>query len=626
MFSFVFLLVFFSSCKNEKREVDLKSSEKFIKSFKFLDSDNEGKYVGENLKITIDSINYRISITVAHNAILKGLKPKIDISDKASISPSSGEEVDFEFILGPNIYQKIFKVTAEDGSFENYTVNITKSLSTNFHIHSFKLVKDINGDKGLITDVHGVIDSNNLTISFTLPSSTVLTGLKPSIDATVGVLVNPADQYPLDFTSGESVRYIVTAQDGAKKIYQVRLIKEDTPVLTSFTISPNTSKGISSNVVTTVSNLNDGTGTILLKFPKEGTNDINLAGLAPTVIIPEGHSLSPTSGSVISEDISNKTFTLTKTDTGSKRTYTVKAVKGPYIETFKFTSSDNTANGITVNDVTGIIDHSAGTIKLVVPSTVDLDQNLTPTITVANAVNITGSAQSFASAITYTVTSNDTSATDFTKVYTVTVTKEAVPQLTVFTIGADTNKGIQNEVSAEFTHPSSDNTGIIKLKFPKNNEHAFDLTGLSYTSEPGGGYTLTPASPLTGQSIHGQTFTLTKTDTGSKRTYTVKAVKGPYIETFKFAAAISSGGSSTNTGITADVTGVIDHAQSTIKLVVPSAVDLNTAELTPTITVANAVNITGSAQSFASAVTFTITSDDTSVPNFTKEYTVTVTK
>ncbi|BAV95071.1 DUF5018 domain-containing protein [Ichthyobacterium seriolicida] len=510
IFSFVFLLVIFSSCKKEKEVVDL-SSEKFIKSFKFLDSDNKGKYIGENLKITIDSINYRISITVAHNAILEGLKPKIDISDKASISPSSGEEVDFEYILGPNIYQKTFKVTAEDGSFENYTVNITKSLSTDFHINSFKLVKDVNDGKGLITDVDGVIDHDNLTISLTLPSSTVLEGLKPSIDATADVLVNPADQYPLNFTSGESVSYTLTAQDGAKKIYQVRLIKEDAPVLTSFTISPNTSKGISSNVVTTVSNLNDGTGTILLKFPKEGANDIDLAGLAPTVIIPEEHSLSPASGSVISEDISNKTFTLTKTDTGSQRVYTVRAVKGPYISDFKFTSSNNSGNSITPDDVAGTIDHSAGTIKLVVPSAVDLNQNLTPTITVANAENITVSAQSFASAVTYTVRSNDTSAPDFTKVYTVTVRKKSTEaQIKTFAINSD---------QGNITHPSTATGGKGRIvvpvtALPANTTPTITQSEYATITSPTGAQTFTSYDDS-------KAYTVTSEDTSTQKTYDV---------------------------------------------------------------------------------------------------------
>ncbi|BAV95118.1 hypothetical protein [Ichthyobacterium seriolicida] len=344
-FSLMFLLTIPFSCVKHKRVTGYGSSEKTIKLFKFLNSDNIGKNLGENLETTIDGSI--ISLTVPHDASLKGLKPKIIISDKAKVFPSSGQKVDFKFISDLNIYQKVFKVTAEDGSSQNYKVNITKS------------------------------SLSKLTFN------------------------------------------------------------KDNAVLTSFTISADASKGITSPVTGIISNSDtEATGTILLKFPKSNNNDINLEGLTPIIGIPNGYTVDHTNSIAVSGDITNRVFTLKKIDTDYRRVYTVKVVKGPYIKSFVFATQE----GITT-PVTGIIDHDANTIKLVVPRDLDLNTTLlTPTIELENGeVSPANSvAQKFSSGIKYTVV---TSATDlnpiFTKEYTVTVTKKVSSEAKIinFSIG-----------------------------------------------------------------------------------------------------------------------------------------------------------------------------------------------
>ncbi|BAV95117.1 hypothetical protein [Ichthyobacterium seriolicida] len=370
-FSLMFLLTIPFSCVKHKRVTGYGSSEKTIKLFKFLDSDNIGKNLGENLETTIDGSI--ISLTVPHDASLKGLKPKIIISDKAKVFPSSGQKVDFKFISDLNIYQKVFKVTAEDGSSQNYKVNITKS------------------------------SLSKLTFN------------------------------------------------------------KDNAVLTSFTISADASKGITSPVTGIISNSDtEATGTILLKFPKSNNNDINLEGLTPIIGIPDGYTVDHTNSIAVSGDITNKVFTLKKIDTDYRRVYTVKVVKGPCIKSFVFAPQE----GITT-PVTGIIDHDANNIKLVVPRDLNLNTVLlTPTIELENGeVSPANSvAQKFSSGVKYTVTSSADLNPIFTKEYTVTVTNKVSSEakITNFSIGTNRSLIIRHPV-AGVTNGRGEITTLINI-------------------------------------------------------------------------------------------------------------------------------------------------------------------
>ncbi|BAV95083.1 DUF5018 domain-containing protein [Ichthyobacterium seriolicida] len=757
IFSFVLLSVIIFSC--DKKNIIEDDLNICIESFALLDSENDQKNLGSDIKCDIDAENYTISLIVPSSAELRGLKFNITPCEGVSISPASGEETDFELVE------------------------------------------------------------------------------KPSGEST-----EEASEASSEGSSSKRYKKIFTLTKGEKsQDYTVYITKEAAPKLTGFTITANTGKGIKTDVSAVITDDTDtATGKILLKIPYTGTT-INLEGLSSVINVPEGCTIDPIAGT-IAEDIITKQFTLIKTDTGSQRVYTVEVVKGPYIESFKFAAAasgrSSTNADITGEGVTGTIDHIAGTITVTVPSGVTLS-SLTPTITVGDntKAEFTPSAQiDFSSNVQYTVTSNDTSATDFTKVYTVTVTqnaepqiatfifttsspnndknlgsdnitgtitgndivlkvpynaelngltptithasdvtiykgdtgsttpsttptdfssshstavkyravcatggekvysvkvykepnvtgfsftkdqntdnsgfptgktyngnvsgnnititvantvdvanlkasitgdniaanyitpttlnfsgnatvtvpnqylpeytkeytvtvtKESAPVLSSFSINANPGKGIQSEVIAEFTHPSdSSNTGTILLKFPKNNEHTFDLTGLTYTSKPVTGHTLTPNSPLTdGGSIHSKTFTLT-TSLGSKSIYTVTAIKGPYISKFEFAANSGSSGS-VNTGISTAMSGNINHEANTITVTLPATVKKTSSDgnnkvtLTPTIELGGDGTTTvspntGVSQEFISGtpVNYTVTGQD----GITKTYQVTVTR
>ncbi|BAV94706.1 DUF5018 domain-containing protein [Ichthyobacterium seriolicida] len=200
-----------------------------------------------------------------------------------------------------------------------------------------------------------------------------------------------------------------------------------------------------------------------MKFEHKVDNyhtDIVLTGLTPNITYPSsGYRIDHTSGTEVSESIEGKKITLTTT-LGSTSEYTVEAVKGPFIKSFKFTNSSNNDKNLGSADVTGVINHADNTITVTLPSTVKKDSDvnnkvtLTPTIELGGDTPIivspnTKTSTQFTSdaPVNYKVTGKDR----MEKSYQVTVTRtlSTVAQIKSFAI--DGHDG-------DITHTTSDST------------------------------------------------------------------------------------------------------------------------------------------------------------------------
>jgi hypothetical protein len=236
-----------------------------------------------------------------------------------------------------------------------------------------------------ISGIGGTIEAN--TISLTVPYSTDLTSLTPTITIWGGSYVSPASGVAQDFSS--PVVYTVTAADGSTKKYTVTVTKAPSSAkdITAFTIS-----GIGGTIVAKTISLAVLYGT-------------DLISLTPTITIT-GESVSPASG--VAQDFSSPVvYTVTAAD-GSTKTYTVTVTEAP--------SSAKDITAFTISGIGGGIE--ANSINLTVPSGTGLT-SLTPTITITgeSVSPASGVAQDFLSPVVYTVTAADGS----TKTYTVTV-------------------------------------------------------------------------------------------------------------------------------------------------------------------------------------------------------------
>jgi hypothetical protein len=115
-----------------------------------------------------------------------------------------------------------YKVTAEDGSYRTYVVNVHKDADT-----SEKIITGFYFTNPL---VEGVIDQAGHTIALTVPAGTNLNGLTPTIYYK-GASVSPASGQSLDFTYSKAnpVRYTVRAQDNSTKDYTVSVFTAPAP-------------------------------------------------------------------------------------------------------------------------------------------------------------------------------------------------------------------------------------------------------------------------------------------------------------------------------------------------------------------------------------------------------------
>lgn len=102
-----------SSCSEDEDKAPVLSSLNSITEFKI-------NFSGVDAKDVISKLGDNITISVPFKTSLKGLKPTIKVSDKATVLPKSSVAIDFVDGVA-----KPFVVTAEDGSKKTYKVTIT---------------------------------------------------------------------------------------------------------------------------------------------------------------------------------------------------------------------------------------------------------------------------------------------------------------------------------------------------------------------------------------------------------------------------------------------------------------------------------------------------------------------
>lgn len=189
--AFLAILMVLASCQK-------KSSEKEILSFRFTNPDVAAGIRSEG----------RIEAEMPYGTDLTNLTPIITISDKATISPISGEPVDF---TNPVTYT----VTAEDGSQAVYLAVVTKEKNSEKRILAFRFAS---------LNIDAVINEDTKEIEATVPYGTDVTTLVPTILISDDARVVPSSDYVTDFS--QPVTYTVFAENGSQVEYVVTVIVE----------------------------------------------------------------------------------------------------------------------------------------------------------------------------------------------------------------------------------------------------------------------------------------------------------------------------------------------------------------------------------------------------------------
>ncbi|WP_096684847.1 hypothetical protein [Ichthyobacterium seriolicida] len=639
--SFVIFSVVFSCIKAKKvtdtAEDPNLSSDKVITLFELKDSDNKGKNLGKDVSVTIDTDNFIIPLTVTHNAILEGLRFNVRISDNSKISPSAEEEITFEPVEGSNfkIYRKIFKVTAQDGSVQDYTVNVTKALSNDCSISSFVLEQSKNTNK-IFADRKGVIDENTVvppTITLHVSENADLNGLSPTIIHT-GVSVSPAaDDKSTVFTADSGIDYTVIAANGEKKIYKVIIIKDlKSSRLISFNFKAEGDNLNTGNIVKDITgDIDHNAKTVTVKVPYNAI----ITALTPEVLVNEGSEVTPKigGGANTAQDFSDsKVYTIMAQD-GTSVDYTVNVSKydEPKISSFKFgaDSSKNISKDITAainNGTQGAI----GEIVLKVPHNAELNE-LTPTVTGTSISGFsvykgaTGSTDD-ANSTSVNFSSSHSTAVQYSavgpaggrKIYNVKVYKE--PVITEFKFTSDDNTSAKfpegkQEYVAVIQQEDISSEGTITLTV----ENSVDISSLkpSISTANIKNNSISP-DILTGRNFGTSQVYSVKHEylEGYEKRYNVRITKevAPKLTGFKIQANPSKG---IENDVSAELTHEDNSSTGIIKLKIPkeNSNPISLEGLTPIVDIPNGYTLNPSSNQVISGsiedAKFTLVKNDT---------------
>lgn len=276
-------VIMFNSCEKEKDIEKEKSAEKEILAFSVSSTDGD-----------INESEHTISISLPHGTDVSALQASISISAEATIYPKTVKAQDFS---SPVTYT----ITAEDGSKQDYIATITVLKSSKCSILEFSF-------KNLTPSVIGAIDESTKTISLSVPKDTDVTVLVPTIIISEDAVVNYKSGEKQNFSN--PVKYILTAQDGSKKEYNILI-----------TFLPSAENAITefkflefSPALEGIIDQENKSIKVIIPWNAKLTTDYDIFSMIPSITISEGASIDPLSGS-------NENFNF-------KRTFTVRAENG----------------------------------------------------------------------------------------------------------------------------------------------------------------------------------------------------------------------------------------------------------------------------------------------------------
>ncbi len=307
------------STKDYSITVTVKTSpevtDKDITAFSFAASANSG--LSADIKGVIDGLT--ITAAVPYKTDLKALKASftttgVSVSVNGTAQTSGTTANDF---TNPVVY----RVTAADGSAQDYTVTVTAGKSTDKDLTSFCFETSSNSQ--LSSNVTGIISGTEVTAE--VPRGTDVKTLKASfstngVSVTVNGLTQESGITANDFTN--SLAYRIKAADGSTKDYTVKVTvqKSAGKELTYFGFTAAANSDLSSDITTAINGTNI-TATIpygpyisslKASFTTTGTS-VTVAGTAQTSGITPNNFNNPVIYCVTAEDGTYQNYTVTLT-------------------------------------------------------------------------------------------------------------------------------------------------------------------------------------------------------------------------------------------------------------------------------------------------------------------------
>ncbi len=369
-----------------------------------------------------------ISVTVPYET---------DVSALVATFNASGASVDVGMIyqengVTPNDFSDpvVYRVTAADGSYQDYTVTVTIASNTAKEISAFGFPS---------AGTTGVISGTN--ISITVPCGTDVSSLVAAF-STSGTSVNVGETIGVIQTSGETpndftdpVIYRVTAANSSYQDYTVTV-----------TIASNMAKEITA-----------------FSFPSAGATGV-ISGTTISVSVPGGTDATAliatfsTSGASVTVASDAQTSGETPNDFTAPVAYRVTAEDGSYqdyIVTVTVSSSSEkaiTEFGFPSAGATGIISEINGTMAVTVPYGTNVTTLVATFASTGASVKVDSTAQTsggtpnnFTDPVVYTAYAGDGSTKNYT--VTVTIASNTAKNITAFSFLSVNNPGISTDVT-----------------------------------------------------------------------------------------------------------------------------------------------------------------------------------
>jgi hypothetical protein len=290
----------------------------------------------------IDETNHTVSITVSGITDLAHVKPVIAVSNKASVLPASGVEVD---LTQPVTYI----VTAQDKSQQKYVVTARKAVNLQNKILSFEI-------KSGTSTYHGVVDNQTFTVKigapFTTEGNVDPAKVNTSVIIPAGATIIPAANAVVDFTS--PVKYKVTAPNGEVQEYTVSVLNTET----NFTYFEVPLGGFTEGSLRP--NLMSRTGNSMGLWPEEVEGltspfaifhvleSENVSGLPiKNVKLSKGATISPAAD--VPQDFNKDVIYTVTSQFGNAEKYTIRAFKKKIIMRYEFGPTSLMVDGVNGN-------------------------------------------------------------------------------------------------------------------------------------------------------------------------------------------------------------------------------------------------------------------------------------
>lgn len=162
----------------------------------------------------IDNAAHSIIVYMPLSTDVTKLSPVIVTASKATVSPASGVVQDFSKPV-------IYKVKAQDGTTQDYTVKVEKRSTAailSFQVHLRDTVD--------YTGVFDSTDSHLIKLAMSEKKDPLITEVYPVIEVSPGATISPASEEKVDLSN--PVTYTVTAANGEVQVYTVKVVNNQT--------------------------------------------------------------------------------------------------------------------------------------------------------------------------------------------------------------------------------------------------------------------------------------------------------------------------------------------------------------------------------------------------------------